>query len=174
MTTVIAESWQSATIEPKHLLFNKFLVHRRLVRLLRLMLSTGSDFLLPTSLGGALRSNRMKTLYGLAVFGLVLLFSTTDAKAQYPSYGGYGQIYGGHHWHGNHHVSLPQSYVQGYGNGISAYGFNNSIPQQYSSNYAYPQAGVPQVSSFYSNNYYVRPTYSHHSWHQGHYLFGHH
>lgn len=138
------------------------------------MLSTGSDFLLPTSLGGALEQSNENTLrFGGLWFGVVVLPRLTR-KLNILRAGGYGQSYGGHHWHGDHHVSLPQSYVQGYGNGISAYGFNNSIPQQYSSNYAYPQAGVPQVSSFYSNNYYVRPTYSHHSWHPGHYLFGHH
>ena len=117
----------------------------------------------------------MKTVYGLAVLGLALLFSTNEASAQYPSYGGFGQGYSRHHSHHDHHYVAPQqSYGQGYGSGIPSYGYNSQFSQPYSSNYGYPQTGIPQVSSYYSNNYYGRPAHSHHSWHPGHYLSGHH
>ena len=55
-----------------------------------------------------------------------------------------------------------------------SYGYGNSLPSGYGGGIAYPQYNTPQVSSYYSNNYYGRLTHSHHSWHPGHYLSGHH
>lgn len=38
----------------------------------------------------------------------------------------------------------------------------------------YVQPVIPQSPVYYSNNYYGQPAYTHHRWHPGHYLRGHH
>lgn len=116
----------------------------------------------------------MRIVVCVALAGLGLLFTSEQASAQYPSYGGSGYGHGGHYSHHDHHYAAPpQPYVQGYGSGLPSFGYGNSLPSGYSGG-AYPQYNTPQVSSYYSNNYYNRPTHAHHSWHPGHYLSGHH
>jgi hypothetical protein len=117
----------------------------------------------------------MRIVVCVALAGLGLLFTSEQASAQYPSYGGSGYGHGGHYSHHDHHYAAPpQPYVQGYGSGLPSYGYGNSLPSGYGGGIAYPQYNTPQVSSYYSNNYYGRPAHSHHSWHLGHYLSGHH
>ena len=116
----------------------------------------------------------MRTLLCVAVVGLGLLFTSEQASAQFPSYGSYGYGDGAHYSHHDHHYAVPaQPYVQGYGTGLPTYGYGNTISSGYGGGITYPQYSTPQVSSYYSNNYYGRPSRSNHSWHPGHYLLGH-
>jgi hypothetical protein len=111
----------------------------------------------------------------LIAFGVAIVaFTSQHASAHYPVYGG-GYGHGAHYARHDHHYSAPAplnhpSYSSSYG----AYGMGNVVPPVYGSGYSHPQYAPPVATSYYSNNYYGRPTHSHHSWHPGHYLLGHH
>ncbi|MDX1926739.1 MAG: hypothetical protein SFV81_09485 [Pirellulaceae bacterium] len=117
---------------------------------------------------------RIMICVGVAILASVV--GAGQASAQYPSYGGHGYGHGQVVHHDHHYGARIQPYPQsfapafGYGNSYSS-GYGNAIPVP---QYQVPQYSVPQVSSYYSNNYYSRPQHSHHSWHPGHYLLGHH
>jgi|LakMenEpi03Aug12_release.lakeMendotaPanAssembly.Ray.scaffolds.fasta_scaffold141298_2 hypothetical protein len=116
----------------------------------------------------------MRSVLSMAVCVLVFALSSQQAKAQYPVYGG-GYGHGGHRVHHDHHYSVPTPiYQQNYNSGYGSYGVGNALPPVYGSSYSYPQYVPPVTTSIYSNNYYGRPVHSHHSWHPGHYLLGHH
>ncbi|MFO0944152.1 MAG: hypothetical protein U0930_25870 [Pirellulales bacterium] len=114
----------------------------------------------------------------LIAFGVTLFaFTGQQASAQYPFYGegynGYG--HGGHYTHHDHHYSVPAPlYQPSYASSYGAYGIGNAVPPVYGAATPTPQYAPPVATAYYSNNYYGRPAHSHHSWHPGHYLLGHH
>jgi hypothetical protein len=111
----------------------------------------------------------------VAVCVLVFALTGQQAMAQYPVYvGGYGR--GGHHVHHDHHYTVPSPiyHDQYYNAGFGSYGLGNGLPPVYGSGYSYPQYIPHGTTSIYSNNYYGHAAHSHHGWHLGHYLLGHH
>ena len=119
---------------------------------------------------------QMKTVLFMAVFGLGFVFCSPQANAQYPAYGG-GYGYGGYQVHHDHHYSVPApiyqpGYSSGYESSYGSYGVGNALPPAYGG-YTVPQYSAPATTSYFSNNYYGRPALPQHSWHPGHYLFGH-
>ena len=119
----------------------------------------------------------MKVLYGIAIVGLGMSLAPAQASAQYPSHGAYGYSHPHLVHHDPHHYAQPQPYVLGYGAGYNSFNLGNSLSPPsygaYQGSIGYPQVSPP-VSSYYSNNYYGSPSHSHHSWHPGHFLSGHH
>lgn len=116
----------------------------------------------------------MRSVLLSLVCAVGLAVTAEQASAQYPVYGG-GYGYGGHHVHHDHHYSTPAPlYAPSYGSAYGSYGVGNSISPVYGNSYPQPQFAPPVTTSYYSNNYYGRPSHSHHSWHPGHYLLGHH
>lgn len=125
----------------------------------------------------------MKNVVLIVVCAVAFAMCGQQANAQYPQFpqypmNGAGYGYGGHHSHHAHHdyhYSAPvPNYQQNYNLGYGSYGIGNALPSVYGSNYSYPQYAPPVVPTYYQNNYYERPSHSHHSWHLGHYLMGHH
>lgn len=116
----------------------------------------------------------MRIVICVAVAFVASVVGTGQVSAQYPAFGGYG--YGhGHSAHHDHHYSVPiQPHTQNFAPAYPSYGYGNSYSSGYGNAPPAPQYSVPQVSSYYSNNYYGRPSHSHHNWHPGHYLLGHH
>jgi hypothetical protein len=137
----------------------------------------------------------MRSLVCVVVAVLVSFVSAEQASAQFPSYGGYGSGYGnswnnngwnGSSWNGNgnglvnsygvhhdHYCKIPaQPYTQNFGQTFPSYGYGNSYSSNYGNAAPFSQYPTPQVSSYYSNNYYGQPHHSHHGWHPGHYLLG--
>lgn len=116
----------------------------------------------------------MRFLICAAAVGMGLLFTAKQAIAQYPSFSSNGHGHQSHYSHHDHHYVQPaRPYVQRYGEQPS-YGLSGSLPPVYGRGIAYPQYTTPPVTSYQSNNYYIRPNHSHHNWHLGHYLLGHH
>ncbi|XZE35781.1 hypothetical protein SH501x_001323 [Pirellulaceae bacterium SH501] len=113
----------------------------------------------------------MKSVLLSLVCAVGLAVTAEQASAQYPIYGG-GFGYGSHH--DQHYSTRAPMYTPSYGSTYGAYGYGNSIPPVYGNSYSQPQFAPPVSTSYYSNNYYGRPIQSHHNWHAGHYLSGHH
>lgn len=124
----------------------------------------------------------MKNVFGLSVVCLGLLFGSQQANAQHPGYGQHGMVHQGYvqsgygHHQNFHHghqfaVPSPNQYYSGYGSPVQSYAPSGGL---YGGGNGYGQIVIPRTTTSYSNNYYGQPTHSHHSWHPGHYLLGHH
>lgn len=116
----------------------------------------------------------MRIIICVAAAMVASVVGASQANAQYPSFGGYG--YGhGHSVHHDQHYGVPvQPYSPSYAPAYPSYGYGSSYSSGYGNAFQMPQYPTPPISSYQSNNYYGRPVHSHHSWHPGHYLLGHH
>ena len=103
---------------------------------------------------------------------------TQRANAQYPMVApqSYGQFAPGHAHHSHYCAPSASPYYSGYGAPVMPYPPAVSYPPVYGANAIYAPPAVPQSSIYYSNStYYGRPpAHTHHGWHPGHYLLGHH
>lgn len=118
----------------------------------------------------------------VAVLGLGIA-SVERAEAQYPIYAPqtYGHVVHEHDYHDHYddhyHAPPAPQYYSGYA-AVPVY--PQYVPRvSYSPVYSggglgYVQPVVPQSPVYYSNNYYNQSAHTHHGWHLGHYLRGHH
>lgn len=141
----------------------------------------GEQFSSKNSLDASLEARSMKYLLSLSVICLGFAVGSQQASAQHSGYGqhglnqhGYAQRGISHHqnYHNDHHYApaSPQ-YYSGYAGPVSPYVPSGGV---YGGGYGSGQVVIPRTTTNYSNNYYGQPTHSHHTWHPGHYLLGHH
>lgn len=121
----------------------------------------------------------MRFVLSFAVACLALGFAAAPrASAQYPVYAppSYGHVVHDHSHSHHHYRPLTTQYYSGYGAPVYQYAPRPSYSPVYGSGVVYAQPAAPPSPIYYSNSTYynVPPAHTHHRWHPGHYLLGHH